>query len=137
MKTTFNVTIEIDNAADPETRERVAHGLALLAGHLNVRPENAAPEPPAPALTTPAPNRVGYLVVGVFDSGLPGSSYHRVYLNGAAGSNGRWQRDYAGFASIDAARACAARVSCSDVRDIVLVEVVENEIDRLVPASTP
>lgn len=129
MKATFNVTIETDKCDDPETRERVAAALGLLVGHHIVRLEDAAPEPPA--LATPAPNRVWYLVVGVFDSGLPGSSYHRVYLNGAAGSNGRWQRDYAGFVSIDAARACVARVSCSDVRDIVLVEVVENEIDRL------
>jgi len=58
MKTTFNVTVEIDNAADPETRERVARGLALLTGH-----ETAAPEPPKLPTTTHMVARVNLDIV--------------------------------------------------------------------------
>lgn len=43
MKATFNVTIETDKCDDPETRERVAAGLALLAGHEPSKPGHWPP----------------------------------------------------------------------------------------------
>lgn len=48
MKTTFNVTVEIENTAAPDVRERVAAGLALLAGH---EPEAKAKPGAAPLVT--------------------------------------------------------------------------------------
>ena len=134
MKTTFNVTIETDKCDDPETRERIATGLALLAGSQRVSLTDAAPEPPAPASpepapTPPRPSRVGHIVTGKA-VWFEGDHNVRVYLNVA---KGRWERERVEATSVEMARECAARNLAAGVQDITLVEVVETEIERIVP----
>lgn len=58
MKTTFNVTVEIENSTAPDVRERVAAGLALLAGH-----EPSKPEAKAKPGATPLVTRVTFTVL--------------------------------------------------------------------------